>query len=114
VVAVTGFHSLLDIFALAWYPDSRRVLLIAAPMLHGSECAVLTVNRDGSGLRRFGPPGFCPMRAAAEAGGSHFAFTGVRRSQLLITDLNGRTIRFVKEPLRFGGQFLAWAPRTKR
>jgi hypothetical protein len=111
VAALTGFTGQLDIFALAWYPDSSRLLVIAAPMLHGPDCAVLSVSRDGSDLRRFGPTDICPARAAAEPGGSHFAFTGLdpRHDTITITTLDGQTTENVKPPGAYE-PFFTWAP----
>jgi hypothetical protein len=98
---------------LAWFPDSRRLLVILLDQ-STDHCDVLAVNRDGSNLRRWGPPGrFCPMRAAVEPGGHQFAFTGIQRDHIAITDLSGRLIRYANIPRRVRGNEMtvAWAPR---
>ena len=98
---------------LAWFPDSRRLLVIVLDQ-STDHCDVLAVNRDGSDLRRWGPTGgFCPIRAASEpADGNQFAFTGIKRGFIAITDLEGHLIRLVKAPTGVDSPItIAWAPR---
>jgi hypothetical protein len=110
VVAMTGYHDLNDISALTWFPDSNRLLLIALDQ-STDHCAMFTVNRDGSELRRFGPRGFCAMRAAASPDRHHMAFTGTNHMQVTITDLHGLHSGVVQLPRGTGGSLsLAWAP----
>ena len=97
---------------LAWFPDSRRLLVIVLDQ-STDHCDVLAVNRDGSDLRHWGPPGrFCPIRAASEPNGHRFAFTGIKKGFIAITDLEGHLIRLVKAPAGVDPPItIAWAPR---
>jgi hypothetical protein len=109
--AFTGYPDLYEISELAWFPDSRRLLVLALNQRE-THCAVLAVNRDGSDLRRWGPHGgFCPTQGAVEVGGDRFAFTGIKKGYIATADLDGGSLRFIKIPVKSSGKTIAWAPR---
>jgi hypothetical protein len=114
VVRLTGDSRLYEIAPLAWFPDSRRLLLAAFPQ-HGPVCATFSVNSNGTGLRRWGPPGICPLRATLGGDGRHFAFTGggsVRRQVVTLADANGTGVHEVTVPreLHLSMDGIGWAP----
>jgi hypothetical protein len=114
VLRLTGDSRLYEIEPLAWFPDSRRLLLAAFPQ-NGPACATLSVNSNGTGLRRWGPPGICPIRATLGGDGRHFAFTGGgprRRQVVTLADVNGTNVRGVRVPreLYLSMLGIGWAP----
>jgi len=100
-----------DISTLAWLGDGTGVVLIALDQ-HATRCAVFAVNTDGSNLRRWGPPGFCPIRGALSHDGRHLAFTGSvgRGSGVVITNNDGDVTQSIRFPRRQSHPTLAWQP----
>ena len=100
-----------DISALAWLGDGTGVVLIALDQ-SVTHCAVFAVNTDGSNLRRWGPPGFCPIRGTLSHDGQHLAFTGSvgRGSGVVITNNDGVVTQSIRFPHRESHQILAWQP----
>jgi len=105
VVALNGGHEPAGVGALAWYPDSKRLLAIAYGQHSTDPCVVFSVNVDNGDLRRFGPTGFCPARADVSPTQQQFIFSGIGpglQGLLRITDLSGHTIRTIRVPPGFG------------
>ena len=103
--------SISDLFALAWLGNSSRVLILAANK-DSTRCALFAVNTNGSDLRRWGPRGLCPARAALSPDGRHLAFTVLihHRRGLLITDDTGHVTQTIQYPHNEAHPFLAWQP----
>ncbi len=108
VVALTGHPDANQIAALGWFPDSHRILFIALNQ-STTHCALLTINTNGTNLRHWGTPGFCPMRAAISPDQHRVAFTTSESPlEVTITGWDGsdpRKLRFSTNP---GGLSLAW------
>ena len=116
VVKLMGYpdwrHSgINDISALAWLGDGTDVVFIALNQ-RATRCALFAVNTDGSDLRRWGPRGLCPDRAAPSPDGSHLAFTVDihHRDGLLITNDNGDVTQTILYPHNEAHPILAWQP----
>jgi Tol biopolymer transport system component len=103
--------SISDLFALAWLGNSSQVVILAANK-NNTRCALFAVNTNGSDLRRWGPRGLCPARAALSPDGSHLAFTANlhHRDGLLITDDTGHITQTILFPHRAAHPVLTWQP----
>jgi hypothetical protein len=116
VVKLMGYpdwrHSGIDeMFAVAWLGNSSQVLFLAANK-DSTRCALFAVNTDGSDLRRWGPRGLCPARAALSPDGSRLAFTVNihHRDGLLITNDLGDVTQTILFPHNEAHPILAWQP----
>ncbi len=111
VVALTGHPDANQIAAVAWFPDSRRILLMALNQ-SATHCALLRINANGTNLRRWGTPGFCPMRAAISPDQHRVAFTTSQLPlEVTTTTLNGRHPDKLRVSPNGGGLSLAWDSR---
>ena len=108
VVALTGHPDANQIAAVGWFADSRRILLMALNQ-SATHCALLTINANGTNLRRWGTPGFCPVRAALSPDQHRVAFTTSQSPlEVTITTVNGRHPDKLRVSPNGGGLSLAW------